>query len=68
MWNFILAGIVFEHPTIESLRRELLRNGQLRNMCGFKNSLVPPPWVYSSFLDKLLEKEHQKYIAEIFNN
>lgn len=68
MWNSILAGIVFEHSTIESLRRELSRNGQLRSICGFKNSLVPPPWVYSRFIDKLLEKEHMKYIEEIFNN
>jgi transposase len=67
MWNSILAGIVFEHSSIESLRRELSRNGQLRSMCGFKG-LVPPPWVYSRFFDKLLEKEHKEYIDEIFNN
>ena len=67
MWNSILAGIVFEHSKTASLIRELSRNGQLRNMCGFKNSLVPPPWVYSRFLDKLLEDEHQEYIEEIFN-
>ena len=23
MWNSILAGVVFEHPSIENLRREL---------------------------------------------
>ena len=28
MWNTVLAGVVFQHPTIESLRRELGRNGQ----------------------------------------
>jgi len=28
--NSILAGIVYEHPSIESLRRELSRNAQLR--------------------------------------
>ncbi|WP_245543290.1 transposase [Kyrpidia tusciae] len=27
MWNSMLAGIVFQHPSIESLRRELSRNG-----------------------------------------
>ena len=27
MWNSVLAGIVFQHPSIESLRRELSRNG-----------------------------------------
>ena len=35
MWNSVLAGIVFEHVSIESLRRELGRNAQLREMCGF---------------------------------
>jgi transposase len=67
MWNSILAGIVFEHKTTASLRRELSRNGQLRSMCGFKNCKVPPAWVYSRFFNKLLEDEHQEYIEEIFN-
>ena len=35
VWNSILAGIVFQHPSIESLRRELLRNAELRELCGF---------------------------------
>ena len=35
IWNSILSGVVFGHETIESLRRELQRNGQLRNLCGF---------------------------------
>ena len=28
VWNSILAGIVYEHISIESLRRELMRNGE----------------------------------------
>ena len=39
MWDSILAGIVFQHETIEKLRRELARNGQLREMCGFFNKV-----------------------------
>jgi len=34
IWNSILAGIVFQHESAESLRRELSRNGQLRDLCG----------------------------------
>jgi len=34
-WNSILAGIVYQHSSIESLRRELMRNAQLRQLCGF---------------------------------
>ncbi len=63
VWNSILAGIVYQHPSIESLRRELLRNGQLRFMCGFLDE-VPPPWVYSRFLKMLLK--HPEYIDDIF--
>jgi transposase len=54
VWNSILAGVVYQHPSIESLRRELMRNGQLRYQCGFYNN-VPPSWVYSRFLNKILE-------------
>src|SRR5690554_3021532 len=56
MWNSVLAGVVFQHISVESLRRELSRNGQLRYMCGFQpletrggnrevsREIVPPPW------------------------
>jgi len=65
MWNSLIAGIVYEHDTIASLRRELARNSQMRSLVGLNDS--PPPWVYSRFLNKLLEKEHMKYIEEMFN-
>ena len=38
MWNSVMAGVVYQHITVESLRRELSRNGQLRFMCGFYGS------------------------------
>jgi hypothetical protein len=63
MWNSVLAGLVFQQETIEKLRRELARNGQLRQMCGFFNQ-VPPAWVYTRFLKKLLN--HTEEIEEIF--
>lgn len=28
IWNSILAGVVYEHRSVQSLRRELKRNGQ----------------------------------------
>ena len=65
MWNSILAGVVYQHPSIESLRRELSRNGQLRFMCGFRNGKVPEAYVYSRFFNKLFEKEEM--INEMFN-
>jgi len=58
VWNSVLAGLVFQHPNIESLRRELRRNAELRQVCGFDvfegADAVPPPWVYTRFLKKLL--------------
>lgn len=35
MWNAVVAGIVFQHPSAASLLRELGRNGELRGLCGF---------------------------------
>ena len=76
MWNSILAGVVFQHISVESLRRELFRNGQLRLICGFMGSnrkarrskkkveLVPPSYVYTRFLKKLLK--HEAQINKIF--
>lgn len=64
MWNSILAGVVYQHPSIESLRRELSRNGQLRLMCGFYKGKTPPPYIYSRFFKKLFEKEEE--INEMF--
>jgi hypothetical protein len=38
MWNLLIAGIVFQHKSVESLLRELSRNVGLFEACGF-NSL-----------------------------
>ena len=69
-WNSILAGIVYQHPSIESLRRELMRNAQLRQLCGFDLlkgiKAIPSPNAYTNFL-KLLVK-HTDLINAIFYN
>lgn len=36
MWRAFIAKFVFQHPTIQSLIRELNRNNQLRQICGFQ--------------------------------
>ncbi len=68
MWNSLLAGIVFQHTSVESLRRELSRNGQLRRLCGFKltsaKKQVPPAWVYTRFINLLML--HTDKVEEIF--
>jgi len=69
VWNSILAGIVFQHDSVESLRRELKRNAQLRQLCGFDplkgQKAVPPPCVYTRFLKGLFRR--QSFIDDIFN-
>ena len=35
MWRALLAGVVFQHPSIASLVRELRRNPALLELCGF---------------------------------
>lgn len=68
MWNSVLAGVVFQHLSVESLRRELSRNGQLRFMCGLYGrgeKAVPPEWVYSRFFKKLFK--HEKEIEKMFD-
>jgi hypothetical protein len=70
LWNSLLAMVVCEHKSVESLRRELKRNGELRGLCGFdpflQGGAVPPAWVYSRFLAKLQEKEYIELVKEVF--
>lgn len=58
VWNSVLAGIVYQHPSIASLRRELMRNAQLRQVCGFDlckgMAAIPSPNAYTNFLTLLM--------------
>ena len=68
LWRALLAGIVFGHPSLASLSRELGRNGPLRDLCGFDPLrgvlAVPPGWVWSRFIPKLVR--HQGLIDDMF--
>lgn len=35
MWRALIAGVVFQHVSVESLLRELRRNPALLDVCGF---------------------------------
>lgn len=68
VWNSLVAMFVFGHPSVESLRRELGRNAQLREMCGFdvfSRTPVPSSAAYSRFVTKLLD--HQEEIDALFS-
>lgn len=68
MWNSILAGVVYQHASIASLRRELMRNAQLRQLCGFDLlkgiDAVPSANAYTNFLKLLME--HVDLIEALF--
>jgi len=70
VWNSLLAGVVYEHVSVESLRRELRRNAQLRALCGFDTLLgesgVPPAWAYTRFLRVLFR--HGGLIDAMFDD
>lgn len=78
MWNSFLASFVFEHRSISDLLRELKRNRQLREMCGFelkyiKNKdgsiqmmLAPTNSAYTNFLNNL--KLCNEEIREAFDS
>jgi hypothetical protein len=57
MWHAVLAGIVFGHASGASLRRELARNGELWEVCGFdplRRAGGVSKWAWSRFLKVLL--------------
>ena len=74
MWNLIIAQRVFGHARVESLRRELSRNSQLRKICGLndydyehgkRKHLVPPARVFTGFLKLLIDEQEE--IDKIFS-
>jgi hypothetical protein len=69
VWNSLLAGIVFQHKSIESLRRELMRNAQLRELCGFEPlkgaAAVPSKSAYNRFIANIIK--NNELINQMFD-
>jgi len=71
MWNSIIASYVFQHDSIEVLRRELLRNDRLRWLCGFDSlkqaqDAVADLWNYTRFLQNV--EKHPEELDAIFDS
>ncbi len=70
VWNSVLAGVVFQHQSVEQLRRELSRNAQLRWLCGFDllkgQDAVPAASAYSRFFALLMK--HADLIDAMFDS
>ena len=60
---------MFQHKTAAELLRELHRNGELRQLCGFNPFLgadaVPPEYAFSRFLSTIVEQRH--FVTEMFH-
>ncbi len=69
LWNATLAGVVLQHPTVESLLRELRRNAELRQLCGFNPVLgaaaVPSSYAMCRFLANV--RKHGDLVEAMFN-
>jgi hypothetical protein len=69
MWNALVSGVVFQHPTVEALLRELRRNAQLRQVCGFEVAkgleAVPNSWAFSRFLGQVMA--HRDLMRQMFD-
>jgi hypothetical protein len=64
MWNLIIAMKVFQHKSVESFRKGLSRNKQLREICGLtdgipRKHLVPTSGAFSRFI-RLLKSEQEE--------
>lgn len=65
MWNLLIAGIVFGHVSSASLLRELGRNGELRDLCGFHpGARVPSESAFSRFLARV--RRHRAMVEAMF--
>lgn len=74
MLNLIYAMKIFGHRSVESFRRELSRNKQLRVACGLKEedylylgkrkTFIPKSRVFTGMFKKIVK--HQKLLDEIF--
>jgi hypothetical protein len=68
MWNSLLAGLVYKHSSITSLREELMRNASLLEVCGFEVfkgvDAVPSADAYTNFFANLIK--FQDEVGKIF--
>ena len=71
MWNAYIARIVFGHRSTAELIRELRRNAELREACGFDPTMgadaVPTPSAFSRFIKVLSSEAIQPLVQEIWD-
>ncbi len=69
MWNALIAGLVFQHPSAAALIRELWRKSELRQLCGFDPlrgmGAAPSDDAFGRFLELVIE--HRDKLVEMFH-
>jgi hypothetical protein len=69
VWNALIAGIVYQHPSAASLLRELRRNAELRQVCGFNphrgGFAVPTDDAFGNFLALIIQ--HRDELTGVFH-
>jgi len=69
MWNALIAGIVFQHPSAAALIRELWRNGELRQLGGFDPlrgmGAAPTDDAFGRFVELIIE--HREKLVQMFH-
>lgn len=59
LWACLVAGIVYQIPTIAELRRHLGTNPHLRLVCGLGSARVPSAATFTRFLDRLVRAQEE---------
>lgn len=64
-----VAMMVYNHESFNSVRRELMRNRDLRYACFGRNDKgdVPSEWAFSRFMKKLAAPEAHEMVREMFD-
>lgn len=59
LWSALIAGVVYRHPTIAELIRNLRSNPYLRLVCDIHSTdAIPSASTFSRFLSRLVRHEH----------
>ena len=69
MWNAVIAGVVFQHQSAAALIRELWRNGELRQLCGFNPFAAMASAPSADAMERFLKLvvDHKEMLSDIFH-
>jgi IS5 family transposase len=57
LWSILIAGVVYQIPSVPELRRHLATNPYLRFLCGISPQKIPSESTFSRFLGRLVKHE-----------